>query len=49
MYPPKNGARPLPKAVAEERREMRSPRFVGNRSATLASATGMNMAVAKPW
>ena len=49
MYPPNVGAITLPTYVAVEKREIRSPRLVGNISATEASATGTNIPVANPW
>jgi len=49
MYPPRNGARALPTAVAELKSEISSPRLVGNNSAIEASATGIKNAVANPW
>ena len=49
IAPPKNGAAPRPMYVAELKDEIRSPLFAGYRSAIAASATGTNMAVAKPW
>lgn len=49
MVPPSVGAITLPMYVAVEKRAMRSPRLVGKNSATVASATGTNMAVANPW
>ena len=49
MDPPRNGAIPRPMYVAELNVAIRSPLFVGKRSAIVASATGMNRAVANPW
>ncbi len=49
MYPPSVGAMTLPTYVAEEKREIRSPLFVGKASANAASATGTKIAVANPW
>ena len=49
IYPPKKGAIPLPRAVAEFSNDILSPRFVGNCSAIVASVTGTKIAVAKPW
>lgn len=48
MLPPKKGALVLPTAVAEFKIEIRSPLFVGNRSAMAASVTGTKIAVANP-
>ena len=49
MYPPRKGAIPRPMAVAELSRDILSPRLAGNCSTMVASVTGTNIAVAKPW
>lgn len=49
MEPPRNGAIPRPMYVAELKADMRSPFLSGKRSTIVASATGINIAVAKPW